>query len=87
MGQVALCLLCFLSIGSVTITAATVPRVAPVVKVHFAQFLSPVRPGDELCVICRAIHVDEFTAVCAGQILRDRTICSFGVSEVYFPDE
>jgi len=86
-GQVGLCLLRFLSAGTIKITAATVPGNALAVKVHFAQFLSPVGPGDELSVICRAIHLDEFTGVCAGQILRGGTICSCGVSEVYFPDE
>jgi 3-hydroxyacyl-[acyl-carrier-protein] dehydratase len=86
-GQLALCLLYFLTSGSTRITAATVPRNVRAVKVHFAEFLSPVGPGDELSVICRAIRLDDFTGICAGQILRKETICSFGVSEVYFLDE
>jgi 3-hydroxyacyl-[acyl-carrier-protein] dehydratase len=86
-GQMALCLLHFLASGSTRITDATVPRNVRAVRVHFAEFLSPVGPGDQLSVICRAIRLDDFTGICAGQILRKETICSFGVSEVYFLDE
>jgi 3-hydroxyacyl-[acyl-carrier-protein] dehydratase len=84
LGQFAICLLHYLWAGSVAITSATVPRDVRAVKVHFAEFLSPVGPGDELSIICRALHLDEFTGICAGQILRSGTICSFGVSEMYF---
>jgi 3-hydroxyacyl-[acyl-carrier-protein] dehydratase len=86
-GQLALCLLYFLSAGSIAVPADAPPRNVRAVKIHLAQFLSPVGPGDELSVICRAVHLDEFTGVCSGQILRGATICSFGVSEIYFPDE
>lgn len=87
MGQLGLCLLHFMTSGSATITNGTVPLNVRAVRVHFAQFLSPVGPGDDLSVVCKAIQFDEFTGICAGQILRQGAICSFGVSEVYFLDE
>ena len=86
-GQLGLCLLHFLASGSTTIAAETAPRDSRAVKIHFAQFLAPVGPGDELIVVCRAISVNDYTGICAGQILRGGTICSFGVLEVYFVDE
>jgi len=82
-GQLGLCLLHFLASGSTTISADTSPRDTRAVKVHFAQFLAPVGPGDELTVVCRAISLNDYTGICAGQILRGDTICSFGVMEVY----
>ena len=86
-GQLGLCLLHFLALGSTTIAAETAPRDARAIKIHFAQFLAPVGPGDELIVVCRAISLNDYTGICAGQILRGDTICSFGVLEVYFVDE
>lgn len=86
-GQLGLCLLHFLASGSTTIAAETTPRDSRAVKIHFAEFLAPVGPGDELIVVCRAISVNDYTGICAGQILHGGTICSFGVLEVYFVDE
>jgi 3-hydroxyacyl-[acyl-carrier-protein] dehydratase len=86
-GQLGLCLMHFVVTGSVSISADTKPRDIRAVKVHYAQFFAPVGPGDDLTVICKAIAFDEYTATYAGQVLRGVTICSFGVSEVYFVDE
>jgi len=87
MGQLGLCLLHFLTSGSTTIAAETVPREARAVKIHFAQFLAPAGPGDELIVVCRAVSLNDYTGVCSGQILHGDIICSFGILEVYFVDE
>ena len=83
-GQLGLCLLRFLALQSKTVPTQIAPKDMRAVRVHAAEFLAPVGPGDNLTVVCRAFRVDEYTGVCAGQILREGTICSFGISEAYF---
>lgn len=86
-GQLGLCLMQFVLAGSASVTAATRPRDARAVRIHGAQFFQPVGPGEELTLVCRALAFDDYTAVCAGQVLRGDTPCSFGVMEVFFVDE
>lgn len=85
-GQLGLCLLQFIAAGSADAAAVMSPRDARAVKVHAAQFYDAVRPDDDLTLVCRVLTLDEFTATCAGQVVRGQTICSFGVMEVYFVD-
>jgi 3-hydroxyacyl-[acyl-carrier-protein] dehydratase len=86
-GQAGLCLLHFVKAGSISITPETRPADVRATKVHYAEFLAPVGPGDMLTILCRAVSIDDYTATYAGQILRGGTICSFGISEVYFVEE
>jgi 3-hydroxyacyl-[acyl-carrier-protein] dehydratase len=86
-GQLGLCLIHFLRAGTAEITEDARPSAVRAIKVHFAQFLSPVRPGDELTVVGRMLELNDYTAICAGQILREETVCSFGVMEVYLVDD
>ena len=50
----------------------------------------PIMPGvlmvEALAQTCgvAVLTLDEYRAVCAGQILRDDIICAFGVLEVFF---
>lgn len=83
-GQLGLCLMHFVTAGSAEITPDTVPQNVRALKIHFAQFLEPVLPGSDVTVLSRAIAADDYTAICAGQVLRSGVICSFGVLEVYF---
>jgi 3-hydroxyacyl-[acyl-carrier-protein] dehydratase len=85
-GQLGLCLLELMAAGSTDAGTVVAPRDARAVKVHAAQFLDAVRPDDDLTLVCRVLELDEFTATCAGQVVRGQTICSFGVMEVYFAD-
>jgi len=85
-GQLGLCLLHCLARGVTQITTDTRPRDARAVRVHGAQFIAPVEPGDHLTLVCRALEVDDFTGICAGQVIRGETICAFGFMEVYFVD-
>jgi acyl-coenzyme A thioesterase PaaI-like protein len=82
-----LCLFHFLRAGTTEITEDVRPSAVRAIKIHFAQFLSPVRPGDELTVVGHMLELSDYTAVCAGQILRAETVCSFGVMEVYLVDD
>lgn len=83
-GQLGLCLLQFLAAQSVDVDAASRPMDARAVRVHAAQFQDPIGPGDDLTLVCQALDVEEYTGVCAGQILRGDTVCSYGFLEVYF---
>ncbi|HYM24285.1 MAG TPA: 3-hydroxyacyl-ACP dehydratase FabZ family protein [Vicinamibacterales bacterium] len=85
-GQLGLCLLHFLAAGSTAVTEETRPRDARAVRIPFAQFQAPILPGDDLSLVCQALELDDLIGVCAGQIWRDGTLCSFGLMEVYFVD-
>ena len=57
------------------------------IRIHHAAFLHEIRPGERLDITASAIEQDDLKAICAGQIVRDDTICAFGVMEVYFVEE
>jgi len=83
-GQLGLCLLHFLSVESTAVTPDTRPRDARAVRIRNARFQEMIAPGDDLTLVCQAIEMDDFIGVCAGQIWRGDSLCSFGVMEVYF---
>jgi len=86
-GQLGLCLMHFLQAGTDEIGPEARPANVRALKIHGAQFLAPIAPGSNLTVLSRAIAWDDYTATCAGQILLDGVICSFGVLEVFFVGE
>jgi len=83
MGQMALCLLHCCETDSADIPGDAVPVAARALKIHGALFEAEVGPGDELGVLVKLLDSDAYTATCAGQILRDGTICAVAVMEVY----
>ena len=86
-GQLGLCLLALLEKnGRAPDALGSTPRQVRILKIHHAVFLAEVRPRDELVVLVKIVDSDEYTAVCAGQIVKGRTICAFAVMEVYFVD-
>ena len=86
MGQMGLCLMYFNATGSTYIAESATPRRVRALKVHHALFLAEVLPGDELEVIAKLVSADDYTAVCAGQLLKGESICAFAITEVYFVD-
>jgi 3-hydroxyacyl-[acyl-carrier-protein] dehydratase len=84
MGQLGLCLF------GLSRTAAPLHPEPPTatsvraLKVHHALYLAPVGPGDELVILAKIIDWNDYTGTCVGQLLKDGTICSFGIMEVYF---
>jgi 3-hydroxymyristoyl/3-hydroxydecanoyl-(acyl carrier protein) dehydratase len=86
MGQLGLCLLHFVAKGSIEIGAADQPRDVRAVKIHHTEFLAPVGPDDSLEILAKVVERDEYTAVCAGQLLRGSEIASHGIVEVYLVD-
>jgi 3-hydroxyacyl-[acyl-carrier-protein] dehydratase len=57
------------------------------IRIHHAAFLAEVGPEQRLDVVASVVSQNDYTAVCAGQILTNETICAFGVMEVYFVEE
>lgn len=86
MGQLGLCLMQFLMAGGAEIPHPPKAGKVRALKVHFAQFFAPVTPGSHLTVLSRAVSYDEYTGICAGQVLSGEVVCSFAVLEVYFVD-
>lgn len=84
MGQLGLCLLGLLRNRRRTVDAQDRPAIARALKVHTALFLDAVRPGDTLEILGRVIDAGDYTSICEGQLVRDRTICCFAIMEVYF---
>ncbi len=80
LGQLGLCL-CALSRPD-----TGKPRDVRALRIHHAGFLAPVHAGATVTTHAKALHVDDYTAICAGQVLTGDTICSFAITEVYFVD-
>jgi 3-hydroxyacyl-[acyl-carrier-protein] dehydratase len=87
MGQMGLCLVYFCATKSDDIGGDAAPLPARALKVHHALFQSEIRPGDELTVLAKLLDADAYTTTCAGQIVRDGTICAIAVMEVYLASE
>jgi len=92
MGQLGVCLAHFTHGGTHEIGPDARLTDVRAVKVHHALFQSEARPGDELTILAQLLSADEYTAICAGQLLRhprvgetaEPTICALAVMEVYF---
>lgn len=82
MGQLGLCL--FALAKDVAEGRAETPRAVRGLKIHHAVFLDAIRPGAELRLIAKELESNDYTGVCAGQVIVGDTICCFAVMEVYF---
>jgi 3-hydroxyacyl-[acyl-carrier-protein] dehydratase len=84
MGQLGLCLFGLLKNERASVRFDDRPHLIRGVKIHHAVFLEPVRPGDRLIILAKVLESDEYTGICAGQLLNGSKVCSFGITEVYF---
>lgn len=88
MGQMGLCLLHFAQKGHVAAPEAGASSVdVRFLKIHHAQFLAEVGPGAQLDILAQVVERDDYTVICAGQLMRGDTIASFCIVEVYLVDE
>jgi 3-hydroxymyristoyl/3-hydroxydecanoyl-(acyl carrier protein) dehydratase len=88
MGQLGLCLLHFAQSGRVAVPEAGAPPVdVRFLKIHHAQFLAEVGPGAQLDILAQVVERDDYTVICAGQLMRGDTVASFCIVEVYLVDE
>ena len=95
MGQLGVCLAHFCRARTHDIGPGVTPTDVRAFKVHHALFQAEVRPGDDLTILAQLLGADDYTAICAGQLLKGRgdgadaaapTICALAVMEVYFVD-
>lgn len=95
MGQLGVCLTHFSTGDTHEIGSDAEPTDVRAFKVHHALFQAEVLPGDELTILAKLLSADDYTAICAGQLLRaggdgeamESTICALAVMEVYFVDQ
>lgn len=84
MGQLACCLASLLKLGTPVVPADATPANVRALKIHTALFQGEVLPGDAIGITARMIELDDYGAICVGQILKGDSICTFSMSEVYF---
>lgn len=87
MAQLSLCLQHLRARASGERGEGDAPPAVRLLKVHHAVFLAEARPGDELTVLSKVVEDNGYTAVLAGQVLKDDTICSMAIMEAYVLDE
>jgi 3-hydroxyacyl-[acyl-carrier-protein] dehydratase len=86
-GQFGLCLLYFTEGRTLLVRPDARPRNIRLIHVRHASFLSGVGPRDKLVVTASILEQNDYTATCVGQVMKDDTICTFGVVEVYFVED
>jgi 3-hydroxyacyl-[acyl-carrier-protein] dehydratase len=79
MGQLGVCL-------AALMRQHEAPADVRALRIHHALFQMEVRPGDELTILAQLLESDDYTAICAGQLLKpDGSVTALAVMEVYFP--
>jgi len=86
MAQIGVCLQQLNATGRIETREDDVPPRLRLLKVHHALFMAEVRPGDELTVLGKTIEDNGYTAIFAGQILKEDTICAMAVMEAILLD-
>jgi 3-hydroxyacyl-[acyl-carrier-protein] dehydratase len=91
MGQLGVCLAYFTRSRTHAIAPDAPPPNVRALKIHHALFQAEVLPGDKLTLLASLVEADDYTATCAGQILKFNhhgaaTICALAILEVYFVD-
>lgn len=85
MGQLACCLATLLQLGTVDVPRDAKPAAVRALKIHSATFQAEAAPGAQLTILAKVLELDDFGAVCAGQILLESgTVATFSTSEVHF---
>lgn len=84
MGQLGLCMAHFLTHETVEVPRDVTPVAVRALKIHHAQYLAPIGPGDVVEIHAAILAEDGMTATSAGQLIKAGSIVSFAVQEVYF---
>lgn len=86
MGQTGLCLAYFIAEKTVDVSVDAVPIKGLFTKIHHAQFLQGIYPGDDVIVVAKMEECDDFLGIVSCQVLKSDQICSMGILEVYFDE-
>ena len=84
MGQLGLCLAHFVTRNTVAIDAQAHPVAVRALRVHHAQYIDAVLPGDVVETYAALLDEDGMTATCTGQMVKGGKVVSFAIQEVYF---
>lgn len=84
MGQLALCLAHFITKKTVIISDDARPVPVRALRVHHAQYIDAVLPGDVVETYAELVEENGMTATCTGQMVKDGRVVSLAVQEVYF---
>lgn len=84
LGQVALCMYRFLEHRSLSLPADLPELKIRASKILGAQFLSEIRPGDEVTLVAQRLDADEYFASSIAQALVGDRICCVMAGEVVF---
>lgn len=84
MGQLALCLAHFVTHDTTVIDAEARPVAVRALRVHHAQYIDAVLPGDVIETYAALLDEDGMTATCSGQMVKSGKVVSLCIQEVYF---
>jgi 3-hydroxymyristoyl/3-hydroxydecanoyl-(acyl carrier protein) dehydratase len=84
MGQLGLCLAHFVTKNTTAISSDAHPVPVRALRVHHAQYIDAVLPGDEIETYAALLEEDGMTATCAGQMVKGGRVVSLAIQEVYF---
>lgn len=84
MGQLGLCLAHFVIHNSVIIDTDAHPVAVRALRVHHAQYIDAVLPGDVIETYAALLDEDGMTATCTGQMVKGGKVVSLAIQEVYF---
>lgn len=81
-GQLALTLLHFASCRRIEVPETAAPPRVRATHIHYAAFLAPVVPTDQLVLHAQVVD-SGLTTIAAGQAWKNGALASYGVLEVY----
>jgi 3-hydroxymyristoyl/3-hydroxydecanoyl-(acyl carrier protein) dehydratase len=84
MGQLGLCLAHFVTNHTTSITQDAHPVAVRALRVHHAQYIDAVLPGDVIDTYAALLEEDGMTATCTGQMVKGGRVVSLAIQEVYF---
>jgi 3-hydroxyacyl-[acyl-carrier-protein] dehydratase len=84
MGQLGLCLAHFVTHNTTTIGEKAHPVAVRALRVHHAQYIDAVLPGDVIETYAALLDEDGMTATCTGQMVKHGRVMSWAIQEVYF---
>ena len=84
MAQLGICLHHIHATGRIQTQPSDQPPGLRLLKVHHALFLAEVRPGDQLTVLSKLLEDNGYTAILAGQILKEDVVCAMAIMEATF---
>lgn len=87
MGQLGLCLNHLATSGRVEVLPEDTPKPVRLLKLHGALFLGEGRPGDDLTIVSQLVEDGGYTAILAGQVMKDDAILAVAIMEAFLPED